>query len=49
MIYGLRMVENSFVEVYLLMTGLVKAVLLWIWVCCLSCCVNFVVYPLGVD
>ena len=29
-IYGLGMVKNSFVEVYLLINGLVKAVLLWI-------------------
>ena len=47
MIYGLGMVKNSFVEVYLLINGLVKAVLLWIWVHCLCCYVNFVVYLLG--
>ena len=48
-IYGLGKVKNSPVEVYLLMNGLVKAVLLWVWVHSLCCCVNSEVYLLGVD
>ena len=38
MIYGLGMVKNSPFEVYLLMNGLVKAVLLLVWVHCLLLC-----------